>query len=321
MLDRALELIGLSADAGAGIVKYQHYRTSHIVTREGFDALPKMAHQASWADSVYDVYERYSVPWEWTPVLANACRDHEVIFMSTPYDLDAVVHLDPYVPAWKVGSGDITYTELLRTIARTRKPVLLATGASTEEEVWAAIDEFGDCALVLMQCTTNYTGDPENVKHANLRALDDLTEYGDPVGLSDHTRSLEVVLGAVALGACVIERHLTDSRLGDGPDHAFAMEPNEFQAMIASVRVLESALGDDRKRVYPNELEARIVQRRCWRAARDLPAGTVLLPGDLQALRPCPEGAIPPTTPEAIVGRRLALPMRRGEHLTAAHLG
>lgn len=325
-LDRALTLIRLAAEAGADIVKFQHFRAPHIVSREAFDAMPKIAHQASWGDSVYEVYERCSLPWEWTPMLALACQERGVIFMSTPYDLDAVAHLDPYVPAWKVGSGDITYFELLRTIARTGKPVLLSTGASNPVEMWEAAELFERGQFLLMQCVTNYTGDPENVKHANLRALEQMRGMGltheahVPVGLSDHTRSPEVVLGAVALGACVIERHFTDHRFGDGPDHAFAMEPDDFRDMIEDVRILESAMGDWHKKVYPCEYAARIVQRRCWRAARDLPAATVLMPGDLQALRPCPAGAIPPTTPEAIIGRKLAIPMKRGEALTAEHL-
>ena len=275
-LDKACELIHLAAEAGADAVKFQHFRADHIVSERGFASLPKMAHQIAWKDSVVETYRKAETPWKWTPTLANACKVEGVEFMSTPYDLEAVDHLDPYVNVWKIGSGDITWFPLIAKVAGTGKPVILSTGASTIYEVerayWVAR---GEVEVVLMQCNTNYTGnDRENIKHVNLNVL---TTYRDTwpsavLGLSDHTQSIPVVLGAVALGARVIEKHFGVG--GDGPDHGFSMDPATWQAMVEDVRELESALGSPIKQVCENETEARIVQRRAmW---------------DGRALRPCP---------------------------------
>ncbi len=277
-LDKACELIRLAAEAGADAVKFQHFRADLIVSEEGFASLPKMAHQKDWKDSVVETYWKAETPWSWTPTLANACKVEGVEFMSTPYDLGAVDHLNPFVNVWKIGSGDITWLPLIAKCAGTGKPVILSTGASTLIEVLRAVlvcEDVND--LVLMQCNTNYTGnDEENVKHTNLNVLKTYAgQYPRAVlGLSDHTTSLAVVLGAVALGARVIERHFTNNTAGDGPDHGFAFWPEGWAHMVGQVRTLEAALGSPVKRVCENEKEARIVQRRAmW---------------DGKPLRPCP---------------------------------
>jgi len=276
-LDKACELIHLAAEAGADAVKFQHFRADHIVSEKGFALLPKMAHQKHWKDSVVETYRKAETPWKWTPTLANACKVEGVEFMSTPYDLEAVDHLDPFVNAWKIGSGDITYRELINKVAATGKPVILSTGASTMEEVRRAEAANWGQDLVLMQCNTNYTGNDEaNLPHVNLNVLKTYaTLFPRAVlGLSDHTNHGVSVIGAVALGARVIERHFTDCRSQEGPDHGFAHEPKWWRWMVDDVRALEQALGSPIKRVCPNETEARIVQRRAmW---------------DGRALRPCP---------------------------------
>jgi sialic acid synthase SpsE len=268
---------------------------------------------------VVEAYRDAAVPWSWTPFLKDACDRYGVEFMSTPYSLEAVTHLDPFVKRWKIGSGDITYRDLLTAVARTGKPVLLATGASTQDEVLDALTmcrDAGNYAVGVMQCNTDYSG--HGIAFTNLRWLrtyevNSLTGMLQPWGLSDHTKSLPVVLGAVALGASVIERHFTDDNARPGPDHGFAMTPGEWRAMVDAVRELESAMGDGIKKVEPNEIEARVVQRRCWRAARDLPAGHTIARGDVVALRPCPEGAVTPMFD--ITGRVLATPTTKGEAL------
>jgi sialic acid synthase SpsE len=263
-LDRACELIHLAAKAGADAVKFQYFRADHIVSEEGFNSMPKMAHQAGWEDSVVETYRKAEVPWSWTPTLVNACKVEGVEFMATPYDLEVVGHLSPWVNVWKVGSGDITYTSLLCMVGGNGRPVILSTGASTIAEVAGAMALLRNVPVVLMQCNTNYTGDIGNVKHSNLNVLKTYNgKYPRAVlGLSDHTSSLAVILGAVALGARVIERHFTSTPNAKGPDHSFAITASEWSVMVLTVRELEDALGSSVKDVCENEKEARVVQRR-----------------------------------------------------------
>lgn len=322
-LDRALALIRLAARAGADVVKFQSFTADTIVSREGFASMPKSAHQKSWAKDVVDVYRDAELPLAWLPHLYAQCLEAGVEFACTPYSLAAVDVLDPYVKRFKIGSGDITYKALLKRVAITDKPVLLGCGASVDSEVWGAVEtltDTGKCRLTLLHCNTDYTGGAAT--YSNLRVLgywrDAWLGYGgdgDGVvagfGLSDHTRSLPVVLGAVALGASVIERHFTDDRSREGPDHGFAMEPADWRIMVDAVRELESAMGDGVKKVEPNEVEARIVQRRAWRLTRDVPAGHVLRSEDVCALRPCPEGALTPM--EDVVGEEMFRAGRKGE--------
>lgn len=277
-LIRAYKLIDLAAEAGADAVKFQHFRAEHIVSDAGFKALgDKLGHQAGWKESVFDTFKRYEVPWSWTPELAKACKAAGVDFLSTPYDLEAVHHLDPFVPAFKVGSGDIDYSKMLWHIATKNKPVLLATGAAELAEVEQALIQLADAPDVcLMQCNTNYTGDEANFKHINLNVLNTYRQKFPDVevlGLSDHTPGRVTVLGAVAMGARIIEKHFTDDNGRDGPDHPFAMNPETFKRMVSDTRLLEQALGDGIKRVEENEAETRIIQRRgTWGGQRLRPA-------------------------------------------------
>src|SRR5205807_2380159 len=188
-----------------------------------------------------------SLPWEWTPALKAHADEMGITFFSAPYDLEAVEMLDPYVPAYKIGSGDITWHEILKKIAEKKKPVILATGAST---------------------------------------------------LKDVDR-------AVALGARIIEKHFTDDRRRDGPDHPFSMTPATWETMVHRTRELERALGSTEKVVCGNEEDTVVVQRRCLRAARNLKVGTLLKRDDFSVLRPAPPDGIFPYDLEKVVGRRL----------------
>jgi N-acetylneuraminate synthase len=227
--------------------------------------------------------------------------------------------VDPYVPAFKIGSGDITWPAILRHIARKGKPVLLATGASNLQEVQVAVRTLLEETpqVVLMQCNTNYTASLENLRHVQLNVLRTYAAMYGPIvlGLSDHTPGHASVLGAVALGARVIEKHFTDDRSRTGPDHRFSMDPASWKEMVLRARELEAALGGGVKEVEANEAETVVIQRRSIRAARDLPAGEVLREADLIALRPCPADALPPHRLEEVVGRSTRRAIRQGEHL------
>jgi N-acetylneuraminate synthase len=319
-LQRAVALIRAAAAAGAEAAKFQHFRAPKIVSRRGFESGPQLSHQSKWKKSVYEVYQSASVPWDWTETLKSACDEAGIHFFSSPYDTEAVDMLDRYVPAFKIGSGDITWTAALEHIARTGKPVLLATGASDIEEVKRAVAAIVaiNPQLLLMQCNTNYTGSLENFKYVNLNVLRTFAAmYPNLVlGLSDHTPGHAAVLGAVTLGASAVEKHFTDDRTREGPDHPFSMDPRGWRDMVDRTRELEYALGDGKKVVEPNEQETVVIQRRCLRAARRLDKGTVLKAGDLEPLRPAPRDAIFPYEVERTFGKRLLRDLEQGDYPT-----
>jgi sialic acid synthase SpsE len=270
------------------------------------------------------VYQDASLPWEWTEHLAQHAREIDIEFMSAPYDLEAVDHLDPYVNAYKVGSGDVNWLEELAYIASRGKPVMLATGAATIDDVSRAMELLvsSDVPIVLMQCNTNYEGTIENIHHVNLSVLTQYQEIFPNVtlGISDHTPGHVTVLGAVALGARAVEKHFTDDTSRTGPDHGFSMDPHTWQAMVDDVRMLESALGDGHKKIEDNEKETVVLQRRCVRAARDLPSGSILTREDVEVLRPAPLDAIPAHDVTAIASLRTVRPLVRGEAIAWADL-
>lgn len=318
-LERAKKLIHLSAKAGANAAKFQNFQAAKIVSKHGFESLGRQkSHQANWKKTVYQVYQEASIPWEWTEPLKKECDTCGIEYFSTPYDFGAVDMLDPYVNVFKIGSGDITWPEMLQKVASKGKPILLATGASDLGDVQRAVDCIRaiNSNLALMQCNTNYTGSLENFGHIHLRVLDAFrTLYPDVVlGLSDHTPKHATVLGAVAMGARVIEKHFTDDVTREGPDHPFSMDPATWTEMVARTRELELALGDPSKRIADNERETFVVQRRCLRAARDLPSGTLLRKEDIDVLRPAPRNGIFPYELERILGLRLNRGLAAGEH-------
>ena len=324
-LDRAKLLMTLAKNAGADCAKFQHFRAPHIVSDYGFKSLgSQQSHQASWNKSVFEVYQDASLPWEWTAELAAHAQEIGIEFMSAPYDLEAVDHLDPFVNAYKVGSGDINWIEELEYIADKGKPVIIATGASTLEDADRAVAVLAqhNTPTVVMQCNTNYEGSLENIHHVNLRVL---TEYAQrypsvTLGLSDHTPGHVTVLGAVALGARVVEKHFTDDTSRVGPDHSFSMDPTTWQDMVQATRMLESALGTGIKDIEANETQTVVLQRRCVRAARDLPSGTVLTREDLAVLRPAPREAIPAHLTDTVLGKSLTVDLVEGQDLRPEHL-
>ena len=321
VLERALDLISLAREAGADAAKFQHFRAPKIVSKAGFEALGTgLSHQASWKKSVYEVFADASVPWEWTERLVEHCNQVGIHFFSAPYDFEAVDMLEPFVPAYKIGSGDITWPEMLQHIASKQKPVILSTGAADIDEVQRAVSAVRDLnpQIALLQCNTNYTGDPENFKYTQLRVLQTYQAmYPDlVVGLSDHTPGHATVLGAIALGARIVEKHLTDDTTRDGPDHRFSMTPATWREMVERARELEQALGHGDKRVEENEMDTVVAQRRCLRAAGALAAGTVLTRERIDVLRPAPRHAIMPHEIEGVVGRRTRVALDEGEELT-----
>jgi sialic acid synthase SpsE len=325
-LRRAKRLIRLAAEAGADAAKFQNFRAPKIVSDFGFRSMgSQISHQATWKKSVFEVYADASIPFEWTPELKAACDEAGIHYFSSPYDFEAVDMLDPYVPGHKIGSGDITWLEMLRYIAGKAKPVFLATGASDIGEVQRAVHAILalNDQLCLMQCNTNYTASLENFGHIHLNVLKTYAAMFPEVvlGLSDHTPGHATVLGAVTLGARAVEKHFTDDNARVGPDHPFSMTPDSWRDMVERTRELEKALGSPDKRVGDNERDTVVVQRRCLRAAREIRAGDVLNREMIDVLRPAAPGGILPYEIESVVGTRALEDIPAGEALRWTMLG
>ena len=317
-LERAKDLIWLVAENGGQAVKFQNFIAQTIVSDFGFRALgDQKSHQSKWKKSVFDVYRDASLPLEWTQTLKETADSAGVDYLTAPYDLTLIELLDPYVCAWKLGSGDITWHAEIEALAKRGKPLVIATGAAEMAEVQAAMKVAAlHCdQLVLMQCNTNYTASQENFRHIALNVLKSYARVWPNIvlGLSDHTPGHATVLGAVALGARVIEKHFTDDVYREGPDHKFSMDPIAWQEMVTHTRELESALGAEEKRVMDNERETVVLQRRSVRTARPMRAGEILAREDLVVLRPCPRDALPPYRLDELVGRTVVRDVDAGD--------
>jgi N-acetylneuraminate synthase len=325
-LDRAKMLIRMAKEAGADAAKFQNFRAPKIVSDYGFKHMnSQVSHQAKWKKSVFEVYSDASLPFDWTPILKEECDKVGIDYFSSPYDFEAVDYLDPFVPAHKIGSGDVDWLEMLAYIAQKGKPVLLATGAASIGEVQRAVHTILPInpQLVVMQCNTNYTAEAVNFDHINLRVLNAYQVMFPQVvvGLSDHTHGHATVLGAVALGARVIEKHFTDDNKRVGPDHPFSMTPATWREMVDRTRELERALGSADKSIADNEKDTSVVQRRCLRAARDIQPGETLTREMIDVLRPATPGAIKPSDLDLVMGTKVLKAMPAGREIRWTDLG
>ncbi len=325
-LERAKMLIRLAKEAGADAAKFQHFQAPKIVSDYGFTHMDsRVSHQAKWKKPVTQVYAEASVSWKWTPILKEECDKVSIDFFTSPYDYDSIEHVNPYIPAFKVGSGEIDWIEALEHIASKGKPVLIATGASEIGEVQRAVHAVLKInkQLCVMQCNTNYTASPENYDYINLNVLKTYaTMFPDVVlGLSDHTHGNATVLGAVTLGARVVERHFTDSNDREGPDHRFALNPADWAHMVEETRLLERALGSADKFITGNEAQTSVVQRRCLRAARDIKAGETFTREMIDVLRPATPGAIKPDQILNVIGTKAINDIPLGKELRWMDLG
>jgi N-acetylneuraminate synthase/N,N'-diacetyllegionaminate synthase len=300
-VDLALALVDAAADAGADAVKFQTFQADALVTAEAPQAEYQRIRSASSGQRSMLAAMELS-PTELARVRARAVH-RGIVFLSTPFDLsslDLLIALD--VPAVKIGSGDLTNALLLRAVSRVGRPLLLSTGMATVADIRAALQIVADVPTVLLQCTSAY---PCPVGDANVRAIPALRdEFGCEVGFSDHTPGIAAALAATALGASVIEKHLTLDRSLPGPDHAASLEPSAFGELVAGVRDAHQALGNGVKAPRPVEYEMLHVARRSLVLRADYPAGHVLEVSDLDAKRP--GTGISPMDVDRVVGRRLA---------------
>lgn len=300
----AKRLINVAARAGADAVKFQTFSADRLASAEA----PKAAYQkqtTSADESQHAMLKRLELGPEEHRLLIDHAHARGIMFLSSPFDEQAADFLETLdVPAFKIPSGEIVNLPFLRHVAAKGRPVILSTGMAEMDEVEAAVAEIaatGLRELILLHCVSDYPADPAE---ANLRAIDTMQRAtGLPVGFSDHTKGTAVALAAVALGACVIEKHFTLDRTLPGPDHRASLEPDELAALVRDIRAVERSLGDGRKRPQPSEMGNRAVVRKSLVAARDLPAGVALEAADLAAVRPG-TGLSPAVAPR-LVGRRL----------------
>jgi sialic acid synthase SpsE len=313
-IERGKMLIELAKECGADAVKFQSFKSDKIISKEGFKKL-KIGFQANWDKSVYEVYKEAELPKEWIKVFMDYSKEIGITFFSSPYDKEAVDILNKLgVSAFKIGSGDITWIEMLKYIAGKGKPVILGTGASTIEEIEKAVEAIrstGNNKLILLQCVTNY---PSAFESANIKAMHLLREkFNTLVGYSDHTPGYIVPMGAVALGGCLIEKHFTDNPKRKGPDHPFSMDGKSFKLMVDNIRLLEKAIGKPVKELYPEESETVVLQRRCIRANKDIEKGTKILESMLDILRPAPKNALYPAEKQKLIGKISKRHIKKGE--------
>ena len=319
-LDKALELIKAAAEAGADAAKFQHFSAETIVSDYGFKSLGnQLSHQAKWKKSVFEVYKDASIPLDWTSKLKEECKKNKIEFLTSPYSIELVDFVDPYLEAFKIGSGDITWHEIIEHIASKGKPYIIATGASTEQDVNHIINLASKInnKICIMQCNTNYTASKDNFKYLNLNYLTHLKKKFPNLilGLSDHTHGHSSVLGAISLGAKLIEKHFTLSNDLNGPDHKFSMTPKSWKEMIERSKELESSLGDGKKKIENNEIDTVILQRRSIRVNKEIKKNYVLKREDLNVLRPCPKNSIDPRNIKKVIGKKVNKDITKDEIL------
>ncbi len=312
-LDMARRLIDVAADAGADAVKFQTYSGALYSTKTpGFKYL-----EPTTDLSPSELLEDIALPRGWQPELAAYAAERRIHFFSTPFDLDAVRELDALgVPVLKIASFEIVDPGLISAAAATGRPLIISTGMAVLgeiEDALAAAAAGGAPAVGLMQCTSTY---PAPADRMNLRAMATMERaFHVPVGLSDHSLGIAVPIAASALGAAFVEKHYTLDRTLPGPDHSFALEPDELTAMVSGIREAQAALGDGRKDgPNPEEREEMYgLARRSLIAARDLPAGTVLEAGMVTTKRP--GFGIAPKHLDLVLGRALKIDVEEDEIL------
>ena len=286
-LEIARQLVDVAVETGADAIKFQTFKAERLVTHDA----PKADYQlqtTSASESQYDMLRRLELSSEAHQELLSYCQHKGIRFMSTPFDEESAdLLVDLGIEVFKVPSGEITNLSFLAHVARTGKPIIVSTGMASLDEVEMAVSvirEAGNRDFVLLHCVSNYPADPAD---ANLSAIQTMAMVFDAlVGFSDHTPGIEVSVAAVALGACVIEKHFTLDRSMSGPDHRASLEPGELTKLVRGIRTVEAALGDGRKEPRASEANTRAIVRKSLVAAREIPAGSVLTEDMVAVKRP-----------------------------------
>jgi len=314
-LETAKRLVDMAVAAGADAVKFQTFKAEKVVSPQ----TPKAAYQQSTTDpaeSHLEMIRRLELPYDAFRELIAYCNKLGILFMSTPFDEESVDFLASVsVPVFKIPSGEVVNHPFLKYVAQKGKPLIMSTGMSYLSEVDEAVRVVwgaGNEQLILLHCVSNYPADHADV---NLRAMQTMaTAFQVPVGYSDHTLGIEMPLAAVAMGACVIEKHFTLDRDLPGPDHRVSLEPEELRVMVQGIRNVEKALGDGLKEPAVSEADTARVARKSLVAARDIAKGTVLSEDWITVKRP--GTGLPPLLLKYIVGRKARESISAGTLLT-----
>ncbi|MBU0909358.1 MAG: pseudaminic acid synthase [Proteobacteria bacterium] len=312
--DQATAIIKAAKEAGADAVKLQTYTPDTLTLDCDHDCF-RIKGTIWEGKNLYQLYGEAYTPWEWQPELMNIAHSLGLDFFSTPFDATAVDFLEEMgVGMHKVASFELVDLPLLKKVGATGKPVIMSTGMATLAEIDEAVGtlrQFGTSELVLLKCTSAYPAPPEEM---NLRTIPQLAgTFGVPAGLSDHSMGIAVPVAAVALGACLIEKHLTLCRADGGPDSAFSLEPDEFRAMVAAVRQAEMALGAVNFEPTEKEKKSRIFRRSLF-VVQEMRAGQEFTLGNTASIRP--GHGLHPRYLEMVIGRRAAVDIPRGTPLS-----
>ncbi len=315
--DQAVRILHAAKDAGADAVKLQTYTADTITLRSDKECF-RIAGGTLWdGRSLHDLYQEAFTPWEWQPKLKEIADQLGMHLFSSAFDDSAVDFLERMnVPAHKVASFEIVDIGLIQKMARTGKPLIMSTGMASEEEVSEAVEAArgaGATQIALLKCTSAYPAPPEE---ANLLTIPELARrFGCPVGLSDHTMGIAVPVAAVALGACILEKHLCLRRADGGPDGAFSLEPQEFKAMVEAVRTAEKALGSVQFASGPREANSRKFRRSLF-VVEEMKKGELFTKQNVRSIRPA-DGLHPRHFTE-VLGKRAACDVERGTPLSWA---
>jgi N-acetylneuraminate synthase len=311
----AKKLVDLAIDAGVDAVKIQTFQADTIATRKAVYDMPNTGRA-----NQYDLFKKYEPGHDLQRQVWDYCRAKKIFIFSTPSHMKDVELLETLgAEIYKIGSDDAWNIPFLREVAALGKPMILATGMCTMDEVResvAAILERGNGNLALLHCVTNYPADPA---HVNLRCIQTMKrEFDLPVGYSDHTLGTVASLAAAALGADIIEKHFTHDRHADGPDHMLSADHAEMKLIVDSVRLLEKALGDGVKRPGADELVTRINNRKSVVTTVEIPAGTAITAEMIAVKRP--GTGIPPKCLDQVIGRTARVTVPAEEPLQWEHL-
>lgn len=312
--EESLKLLQVAKEIGADAVKLQTF-TADTLTIKCDTPEFVIGNGTPWTGRLlHDLYDEAYMPWEWQPKLKEAANDLEIDLFSSPFDKTAVDFLERMdIPAYKVASFEIVDIPLIEYIASKGKPVIISTGMATLEEIKEAVrtaTELGNDQLALLKCISAYPSSPEEM---NLRSIPHLAElFGVPAGLSDHTLWITVPLAAVALGACIVEKHFTLSRTAPGPDSSFSLEPQEFREMVGSIRIAEKALGEARYGSNERENKNRIFRRSIF-VVEDIKIGTTITEENVRSIRP--GYGLHPRHLKEVLGRQAVQDIARGTPL------
>jgi N-acetylneuraminate synthase len=312
--ERAARIVHAAKAAGADAIKLQTYTPDTITMRSDREYF-RIKGGTLWdGRTLHDLYAEASTPWEWHSKLQNIAESVGLDFFSSPFDESAVDFLQSLnVPAYKIASPELVDLPLIARVARAGKPLILSTGMATLEEIQEAVEtarQAGAHEIALLKCTSAYPSPPEEM---NLLTIPELARiFGVPVGLSDHTTGIAIPVAAVALGACIIEKHLTLSRSDKGPDSAFSLEPEEFKAMVDAVRVAEKALGTVLIGPVAREEASRVFRRSLF-VVEDMKKGEIFTSRNVRSIRPA-HGLHTRYLPH-VVGKRCARDLEPGTPL------